>query len=58
MRRVWRWTVAVAQWIADAWRVWGALTVVALVALISSQLPGSVDDRVRYCGLALEAAHL
>lgn len=54
MQRVWRWIVALAHWIADAWRVWGALAVVVLVALISSQLPGSVDDRVRYCGLALQ----
>lgn len=54
MQRVWRWIVAVAHWIADAWRVWGALAVVVLVTLIGSQLPGTVEDRVRYCGLTLE----
>lgn len=54
MQRFWRWIVAVAHWIADAWRVWGALAIVVFVALIGSQLPGNVDDRVRYCGLTLE----
>ncbi len=54
IHRVGRWIVAVAHWIADAWRVWGALAVAMFVALIGSQLPGTVDDRVRYCGLALE----
>lgn len=54
MQRFWQWIVAIAYWIADAWRVWGALAVVVLVALIGSQLPGNVDDRVRYSGLTLE----
>jgi len=55
MYRVGRLIVAVAHhWIVDVWRVWGTLAVAMFVALIGSQLPGTVDDRVRYCGLALQ----
>lgn len=54
MQRGWRWIVALTHWMAEAWRVWGAVGLVVLVAFIGSWFPGNPDDRVRYCGLVLE----
>ena len=48
------WFVAIFRWLVRAWRAWGAVGVVGGVAAISSLLPGTPEDRIRFCGLALQ----
>ena len=48
------WLVAIVRWLAQPWRAWGAVGVVVGVAAISWLLPGTPEDRIRYCGLALQ----
>lgn len=48
------WCVAVVSWFLDAWRVWAALAIVVVVALVSRLLPGSIEDEIRYSGLMLQ----
>ena len=55
------WLVAIVRWLVRPWRAWGTVGVVVGtvgvvvgVAALSWQLPGTPEDRVRYCGLALQ----
>lgn len=54
LRNLWRYIFDHFRWIAIASPVWRTLGVVALVAAITSFLPGKIDDRIRYCGMTLE----
>jgi len=54
LKNLWLWIKGNVRWIASASPVWGTVTVVALVAVIASFLPGKLDDRIRYCGMILE----
>ncbi len=54
MTKTWRWIKALCVWVLDAWRVWAPIIVVFIVAALASLLPGTPDDSVRYCGLALQ----
>lgn len=54
LKNLWRYVFDHLRWIADASPVWRALGVVALVAAITSFLPGKINDRIRYCGMTLE----
>jgi hypothetical protein len=56
LTKAWRWIKALVFWLRDAWRFWPTrfLVVVLVVTSIGSQLPVTADDRVRYCGLALQ----
>ena len=48
------WLSAIARWLAQPWRAWGTVGVVLVVAGLSWLLPGTVEDRIRYCGLVLQ----
>lgn len=56
LKKIWRWNNAFVLWLLDAWRFWPTrfLVVVLVVIIFGSQLPGTADDRVRYCGLSLQ----
>lgn len=54
IQNLWRWIRALAHWLMEAWRVWVTVVIVVLVAIVASQLPVSVADRVRYCGLTFQ----
>lgn len=49
-----RWLAAIVRWLLQPWRAWVAVGVVIGVAAIASLLPGMPEDRIRYCGLALQ----
>ena len=46
--------VAHVRWTASFRRVWVALAVIATLGVAAALLPGKADDRIRYCGLALQ----
>ena len=48
------WLAANARWLASASRVWLALSVVAIIVLVSFLLPGKNEDSIRYSGLVLQ----
>jgi hypothetical protein len=54
MKEFWRWMKVVGRWLAEEWRLWGPLAVVPAVMLLASRLPGTLELRVRYCGLIFE----
>jgi hypothetical protein len=56
LTKTWRWINALVFWLLDAWRFCPKLflVVVLVVFIFGYLLPGTIDDRVRYCGLALQ----
>lgn len=53
-KELWHWVIANARWLGEAWPVWGAIAAIVTVAGITMQLPGKLEDRIRYCGVTLE----
>ena len=53
-RKTVRWIRAHGPWLMQARRVWVPVVVALAIVLVTSLLPTTAEDRVRYCGLILQ----
>ena len=54
IQKTWQWIKAMAHWLASAWRVGLAYAVLLCVFIVASLLPGTLENHLRYIGLAFE----